>query len=281
MRRAWIGAVLVGAVAVGCSRAEEAPLPAGGAARPALEEAPADVVVGAGSFGSAAPLDLPTVGPSVIKTGELSVEVERDGLGEAMDRATEVASRYGGFVVSSTTVGAEARRGSLVLRVPSERFEDALGDLRGLGEVDRERVAGQDVGQEFVDLEARLRNLRAQEAVLLRLFDDATTVADTIRVQQELSGVQLQIEEIEGRLRYLRDQTSLGTIRVALADEGAAAPGALDRAVERAVGGFLAVLTTLVVGLGYALPLGLIGLAGLLVYRRVRPQPAGTSGSLR
>jgi hypothetical protein len=106
---------------------------------------------------------------------------------------------------------------------------------------------------------------------MLGLFDEAATVADTIRIQNELSGIQLQIEEIEGRLRYLRDQTSLSTISVTLAEEGVAAPGAFDRAWERAVDGFLSVLAALVVGLGFVLPFVAIGLAGLLVYRRVRP----------
>jgi hypothetical protein len=277
MRKVWTGLILAAALAAGCSQEEEAPT--GGGGREAVPQEAGAEAPGAAGFDSAAPLDVPRVGPSVIKTADLEVEVERDGFGDAMDRATDVASRYGGFVVTSTTAGEEARRGSLVVRVPSDRFEEALRDLRGLGEVERERVSGQDVGQEFVDLEARLRNLEAQEAVLLRLFDDAASVVDTIRIQHELSGVQLQVEEIEGRLRYLRDQTSLGTISVALAEEGASAPGAFDRAWERAADGFLSVLAALVVGLGYVLPFAVIAMAGLLVYRRFRPKPAGAPGS--
>jgi hypothetical protein len=278
MRRVWTGLVLAAALAAGCSQ-EEGPSVggSGGEAVPLQEAGPE--APGADDVASAAPLDVPRIAPSVIKTADLEVEVERDGFGDAMDRATDVASRYGGFVVSSTTAGEEARRGSLVVRVPSDRFEEALRDLRGLGEVERERVSGQDVGQEFVDLEARLRNLEAQEAVLLRLFDEAASVVDTIRIQHELSGVQLQVEEIEGRLRYLRDQTSLGTISVALAEEGASAPGAFDRAWERAADGFLSVLAALVVGLGYVLPFAVIGMAGLLVYRRFKPKTAGAPGS--
>ena len=252
----------------------------GGAGRgkPALEQSAegADAAGGAQEGSSGAPLDVPAVGPSVIKTADLSVEVERDALGGALDAATSVAARYGGFVVSSTTGGEEGRTGSLTLRVPSDRFEAALADLAGLGEVNRRRVAGQDVGQEFVDLEARLRNFEAQEAVLLRLFDDAVSIGDTIRVQNELSGVRLRIEEIQGRLRYLRDQTSFGTITVALAEEGADAPGTFDRAVDGAVDGFLAVAAGLVVALGYMLPLALLGGLGLMAIRRWRPRPAST-----
>lgn len=282
MARIWTGIVLAAALAVGCSQ-EESSMPGSGvegAEAPAAEPFQAADEGEGGAVGSAAGLDVPAVGPSVIKTADLEVEVGRGGFSDAMADATAVAARYQGFVVSSATRGEEARRGSIVLRVPADRFEDALNDLRRIGEVQGQRVSGEDVGQEFVDLEARLRNLEAQESVMLRLFDEAASVTDTIRIQNELSGIQLQVEEIEGRLRYLRDQTSLGTISVALAEEGVAAPGAFDRAWERAVDGFLSVFASLMIGLGYVLPFAVIGLAGLVVYRRVRPRPTGASGSV-
>ncbi|MGH2686912.1 MAG: DUF4349 domain-containing protein, partial [Actinomycetota bacterium] len=125
-----------------------------------------------------------------------------------------------------------------------------------------------DVGQEFVDLEARLRNLEAQEAVLLRLFDEAGSVADTIRIQHELSGVQLDIEQIEGRIRYLRDQTALSTITVGLTEVGAAEASPLGTAWRRAGEAIVATLAVIVVGLGYLLPLVLIGGLAFLAVRR-------------
>lgn len=217
----------------------------------------------------AAVLEAPSVGPTVIKTADVSVEVERDGFGDAMATVTDIAARHGGFVVSSVRSGEESRRGTVTVRIPSDRFETALGEIRGLGKVKREGVSGQDVGQEFVDLEARLRNLHAQEAVLLRLFDEATSVADTIRIQGELSGVQLEIERLEGRLRFLRDQTSLGTITVSLSEEGASAPGRFGNAFDRAWDGVLGVLSGVVVFLGFALPLLAIAIPLWLIGRRV------------
>jgi hypothetical protein len=271
MARIWMGIALAAALAVGCSQESSPGSADAEGVRGGGEPFEAADQEGVAPGGEAAPLAVPAVGPTVIKTADLEVEVGRDGFADAMAGATSVAARHQGFVVSTSTGGAEARRGTIVLRVPAEGFEDALNELRGLGEVQRQRVSGEDVGQEFVDLEARLRHLHAQEQVMLALFDDATTVADTIRIQNELSRIQLQIEEIEGRLRYLRDQTSLSTISLTLAEEGVAAPGAFDRAWERAVDGFVSVFAALVVGLGYVLPFAAIGLAGLLVYRRVRP----------
>jgi hypothetical protein len=237
-----------------------------------LDEGATGATSGGGGGGalSAAPLGVPEVGPTVIKTADLDLTVDHDGFAGAMGEATDVAARHGGFVVSSTRGGEESDRGSVTIRVPSDRFEAALADLRGLGEVQREHVGGQDVGQEFVDLEARLRNFEAQEAVLLRLFDDATSVADTIRIQNELSGVQLDIEQLEGRLRYLRDQTSFATISVAVVEEGSAAPGRLSEAWRAAGEALLATAAALVMALGYLVPLAIVGLLGWIGFRGVR-----------
>ena len=212
----------------------------------------------------------PDVRPSVIKTANLEVEVPSDAFGRSISDVGAIAARHGGYVVSTSVGGADARRGSTTIRVPAERFEQALGEIRALGEVRSETVSGQDVGQEFVDLEARLRNLQAQEAVLLRLYDEAATIQDTIRVQQEVSNVQLQIEEIRGRLNYLQDQTAFGTISVALAEEGVAAPGLLERAWDAAIDGFVGVVAGAIVVLGYVLPFAIVAGLGFLIFRRVR-----------
>jgi hypothetical protein len=272
----WRGIALVAVLAVACSESSPAGDGAGGIAQ---SKDPLAAVEEGGLASAPAPSthELPAIGPDVIKTAELDVEVARDGLGDAMSTATTVATRYQGFVVATSTRGSESRRGTMVLRVPADRFEEALNDLRGLGEVEGQEVLGEDVSEEFVDLEARLRHLQAQERVMLALFDEAVAVADTIRIQNELSGVQLQIEELRGRLRYLHDQTTLSTISVTLAEEGAAIPGALDRAWARALDGFLSVVAGLVVAIGYALPFSLLALVALLVLRKVRP--SGAAGS--
>lgn len=291
MRKLWIaaGAVLLLSAAVGCSRAarspeaadEYAPIEeqeAGAVPGEAADEAGEPTGVGAVVSGA----QLPPVGAHVIKTAEVRLEVEQDRLEDAVGEVEALAGRYGGFIVS-TSVGDEgAARATLVLRIPAERFEQALADVRRLGsKVVHETVSGQDVGQEFIDLEARLRNWGAQEVVLLRLMDRAQTVTDTIKVQRELQQVQLEMERIRGRLRYLEDQTAMGTVTVGLAEAGAAGqgePGTLAQAWRRAVEGFLAVVSAVIVGAGFVFPLAILaGLAWLVVSRvvRARPAPAG------
>jgi hypothetical protein len=80
----------------------------------------------------------------VIKTATLRLEVEPGGVHEAVSTATDAAGRHGGFILRSESFQED--RATLVLRVPSRRFEPALAELSGLGEVEREVIGGQDVG---------------------------------------------------------------------------------------------------------------------------------------
>jgi hypothetical protein len=224
--------------------------------------------------------EVPVAGPSVIKTAEVDVVVGRGRFDDAFGDATLIAGRYGGFVTSSTESGSRAKRGSLTLRVPAERFEQALADVRGLGDVRSQTISGEDVSADFVDLEARLTTWRSQEAVLLRLMDRATTIEGTLRVQRELQDVQFRIEQIRGQLRVLEDRTALSTIVVGMAERGAppvsrpAVPSrpSLARAWREAVDGFLGVLYSVVVFLGYAVPILLVAVLAWLGWRRLRPE---------
>jgi hypothetical protein len=215
---------------------------------------------------------IPPIGPRVIKTADVSVEVERSALQESIQKIVEVARGHGGFVLSTSVRDEGERRGVVVLRVPADHFETALADAEAIGEVTHEEVSGEDVGQEFVDLAARLRNFEAQETVLLRLMSRSTSVADTLRVQRELQDVQLEIERLRGRIRYLEDQTDLSTITVSL-DEAGAAPAeesTIRRAWGVAVDTFNGIVSAVVIGLAILLPFSLLALLLVLLGRLVR-----------
>lgn len=161
------------------------------------------------------------------------------------------------------------------MRIPANRFEAALADLESLGKVRSENISGEDVGQEFVDLQARLRNWESQEAVLLKLMGRAESVVDTIRVQNELSRVQLEIEQLRGRLNFLRDQTALGTITATFGPLSPPAPDAPSRfaqAWSRALELMQSFVAGMIVTLGVIVPLGLIALVAYLIFRGLRPR---------
>ncbi len=235
---------------------------------------------------------LPPAQPSnVIKTAQLSLDVKRGGFTTAIDQAGQIAGDAGGYVISTERSGGRSPGAVIVLRVPAARFTATLAKMHGLAgaKVRAESVNGQEVGQGFVDLGARERNLNAQEAVLLRLMNRAISVSDTIRVEDQLSQVQGQIEQIAGRLRYLHNQANLSTITLTLRQPGPPAaapgkPGALHSAFSRAWSGCVSVISGVIVGAGVVLPIALLlaiaAAAGLRLWpplrRRLEP-PAATA----
>lgn len=226
--------------------------------------------------------NLPPIGPAVVKSATISIEVGKDGFESAFNAATFIAGTYGGYVESSSTAGTKTQSGELTIRLPSASFDRAMADLRGLGTVEGQSISGQDVTAEFVDLDSRLRTWETQEVVLLRLMRQATSVEATLRVQRELQDVQFRIEQIKGQLRVLDNRTSLATIQVSIREPGAArfeqaAAGerpSLGEAWDRALNGFLGVIYAIVVGLGYLVPITALALAGWFGYRRLRARPA-------
>ena len=224
---------------------------------------------------------LPPLGPQVIKTAQVDLRVAHGQIGRVIIQATRVAGNQHGFVLS-TDVARESGYADLVMRVPAARFERALTALATLSgvTVTAQTVTGREVGQEFVDLNARKTNLQAQEGVLRRLMNEAQTVSDTIAVENQLASVQGQIDEIQGRLRYLADQTALSTITVEMREHQAPAPpppgkpSTIGAAFRRGWQGTLDVVAGVIVALGFLLPLALLVLLVLVIAWRLRPVAA-------
>jgi len=221
---------------------------------------------------------LPQMPSTVIKTGRLSIRLGRGDLSKAVDRANLVVARYGGFISSSNISSGRHASSTIVLRVPADRFGQAMTDLSGpgIGSVRSQQVSGEDVGQQFVDLSARARNLRAQSRALIRLMNQAVTVGDTIKIQNELFDIQGQIEELDGRLRYLHDQADMSTITMLLAQPAAAPhhPGhatAIGSALRRSWQRATDVVTAVIVGAGVVIPVALLALVALLAAGRLLP----------
>jgi hypothetical protein len=156
----------------------------------------------------------------IIRNAELTLETASPE--EALQRITAVAESKGGFVVesqrSSTKAEATTRdRVTMTLRIPADKFSETLDEIRKTaGRVIVETVKGQDVTEEFIDIEARLKTKKELEANFLEILKQAKTVQDTLEVQTELSKVRGEIEQIEGKKRFLENQTSLSTIKLIL-----------------------------------------------------------------
>lgn len=229
--------------------------------------------------------DLP--GDRVIRTASLEVRVADGEFSDAFSKAQSVASELGGFVASSSTSEDSDEQGRIasgmvVIRVPSEEFDEAIERLRTLGEVTAESREGRDVSAEFVDLEGRLRHLRSQETFFLRLIDEAETISDLIQIQGQLSNIQSQIEQIQGRINFLTDRTEFGTISARLFEEGEedeGEPGPIGQAWRDALDAFESVVAGLIVALGAIAPLAVIGVVAWFAWRAIRRSRAASKTS--
>ena len=184
---------------------------------PGAEVAAPDQAATSDRAGSAQDVSGPVVPPEdfdrkIVKTAELGV-TSKDVRGEAA-AAQQVATRFGGTVISSQTYRSDkAVYADLILSVPSEHFQEALDDLRGIGDkVTTDTVSGQDVTEEYVDLQSRERNLLAAEQSLLDLYNRADDVQDALTIQRELTAVRGQIEQVQGRMQYLKQSSDMSRI---------------------------------------------------------------------
>lgn len=223
----------------------------------------------------------------IVKNATIRVEVGKNRFREAFDATSRVAGSHGGFVISSESSAEKdnGANGVLVLRVPVAAFDAVRAELGKLGEVKDERINGTDVSGQIVDLDARLRSLAAQEDAIRTLMAKARTIGETVEVQNHLTQVRQQIEQLSGEKARLENQAALSTIRVELAEPGAALveerqpePSALREALSTAVDGTETVIAGTIIVLGWAIPLALLALVGWLAYRPIRnrtnPRPA-------
>jgi hypothetical protein len=230
---------------------------------------------GYGMGTSLAKLDIPSFDERVIRTAGLELQVTKGRFDERYDRAVAIARGAGGYVSQSKSnaTGTSIASGELVMRIRSHNFDQVLTALKKLGKIKALDVSSEDVSEEFVDLNSRLKHWRAQEAVMLELMTKAKTIADSIAIQNNLSQIQMEIERISGRLNYLEDRTSYATIRLYMAEPQvvpvkdtlglkAALRDAL-RASAKTFGAFLMLA-------GYLLPLAIIMSAGYASYRVLR-----------
>lgn len=263
-----------------------------GAVTPALATAP--------GVSNADATNLPSIPDRIARTADLTVEVKKGQFDAAWAAAFRVAQRFTGQIMSSTRgtpkpqplpLAQDQRAqssstdgpafGDITIRIPASSFAQATNTLRTLGTVRGDNTTTEDVSQEYVDLQSRLRNVRAEQNVMLALFNRAKTIKDTLIVQAQLSNVEGQIEQITGRIKFLDARTVFSTVTIHLQEPGvitvltpANKGPSFGAAWETAKTGLVRISgASLILGLWLA-PFALLGLIGLALWRRVRgPAP--------
>jgi hypothetical protein len=145
---------------------------------------------------------------------------------DAMAEIEGVVSEMGGYIVESNVYqSGGSKSGRVQLRIPAEKLDEALEYFRGLAtEVRSQNVSGQDVTDEYVDLQSRLRSKEAAEAKLIEFLKEAEDTEAALSVYAELERIQTDIEVIKGRMQYLEQSAAMSSVTIELTPDALAQP---------------------------------------------------------
>lgn len=208
-------------------------------------------------------------GPRVQRSARLSLEVSNGQFDASLDRAIALVQGEGGYIAGSQARADEAdrlRSGQVTFMVPAARFDSVLTALRRLGKTESISIAGNDVSQQYVDLQARLRNAEAQRNAMLALMQQARSVNEMIQIQNQLARITEQIEQLKGQIDYLEHTTTFATLTVSIREAAASAQPdewGLSSAVSRALHNFVNSLNGLIVAIGSLGPVILLAVVAL------------------
>ena len=219
----------------------------------------------------------------IIRNGAVTIEV--DSIEAAVERVRQLALSLGGYVggMTMSTGAYQVRSATLELRVPANRFDTVMTGMPAFGKVEQSSTSSDDVGEEFVDIEARTANAKRLEARLVQILATKTgKLSDVLAVERELARVREEIERHEGRIRYLSTHVATSTITARLHEKApliAAQPGqnVFAKAFLNMWRNFIGVLTAGIEMLGVLIPIAVVLGVAYLVWRRWLRRPISPS----
>ena len=229
---------------------------------------------------------LPPFEAKVIRDGRIDVRIGEGTFDAHGSEIRAIAAELGGYVSSGESHIEEYDDdryavGWFTLRIPSDRFDDAVARVEGLGERVSSSLSSQDVSDQYVDLEGRLKYWRQQEVFYTGLLAEAQDINDLVTIQVQMQDVLLNIEQIEGQLQYLDGRTSFATLTVGLTEvpdvvapivEPASEPGPIEEAFDQAGDVLLATVSFLIVAAAVVIPIGILVLMAWLIVRLFTPR---------
>lgn len=222
-------------------------------------------------------------GQFIIKRGDITMGVADANIATAQI-SDLIASLQGNVLTKSLNKDFDGRlSGYITVQVPSDKFDSAFSSIKGFGsEVTSENVSAEDVTEQVIDIEVRLKNSQAEEASYLSVLTKAETVEDILAVQQYLYQVRQTIEQLEAQQKYLASQTTFSVINVFITEETTVTIGgqefrpwqAVIDAVQTVINGFqsfiIALIQIIIIGVAILVPAGLLFLVGQALYRKFK-----------
>ncbi len=233
------------------------------------------------SSGGSAPMPVPASAPGqivsdngietkIIKTASLTIEVK--DVNSAVETLKNIAARNGGYI-SSTNVQKNYKdqlTGNVVIRIPQAEFETVLAGVEAIGTVKSASTQGQDVTEEYVDLQAQKTSYDNQLTQYNAIMKQSTKIEDIIKVQEQIDRVQTELNRLEGRIRYLNSRIDLSTISVSLQEPepvGGDTGHNFIATINEGIAGFLGMIDAIIIILFTLLPLIILGGIGYGIYR--------------
>jgi hypothetical protein len=206
----------------------------------------------------------------IIKTAFLTLEVK--DISGAIESLKSIATQKGGYL-SSTNVQKNYNNqltGSVVIRIPKAEFENALSGVKGIGTVKSISTQGEDVTEEYVDVQAQISSYQNQLAQYNAIMKQSTKIEDIITVQEQIDRVQTQLNRLEGRLKYLNSRIDLSTITVNLQEPepvGGETGHNFVSSINEGIAGFFGMIDAIIIIFLALLPLIILGGIGYGIYR--------------
>ncbi|MHB1455848.1 MAG: DUF4349 domain-containing protein [Armatimonadota bacterium] len=212
----------------------------------------------------------------VITTANVTLEVKN--LNETYKTLREITVKANGYITQSNMNLTEGERtGTMTIRLPVTGYEQALEAIRKLGKVLSNSETGDDVTEEYVDLQSRIKNLRIEEATFQALMKNVKKMQDIITIESQLSRIRGEIEQVTGRMKFLDNQVSLSTINITYSEPVPSVKKVIDWNISRSANGALNALTaigralvTLVIWIVIVfVPIGLVLFVIFKIFRRM------------
>ena len=197
------------------NKTDEAPPPPTSTQKSMTANQQTDKVVGNISTQNAQNIDVTK--RMIIRTGSMGVEVEK--YDDAEKIVADVVKKNGGYIsnTNSSQNSSGKKQGTLVLKVPADKYDALISEVSVVGKVMSQNINANDITEEFIDLEAREKTQKELEQRLLKLLSEKTArLTDVVEVEQKLASVRQVIESLDGRLRYLKNQSDMSTLTLSL-----------------------------------------------------------------
>jgi hypothetical protein len=203
----------------------------------------------------------------VVKNGNANIEVE--SFDSSISKIKELTSTFGGYVTNSNmwTSDSGTKSGNITVRIPENKFEEFGDSLSQVGKIKSKETSAYDVTEQYMDLQARLKNLRNQEKRYTELLSMADDVEDVLAIEVQLGRIRGEIESYEGRLKYLDNTTSFGTLYINLYEsQKVVHEWGIKNAFDRAIDAFITSVAGIIILGGFFIPIIiLIGIIYVIV----------------